>query len=456
MSVTTAASEVARLRSTYATGITRDAAWRIGQLEALERLLLESESVIAEALAQDLGRPTADAYLGDIMPPLNEAKFARKYLRRWMKPRRVSLPLAQRPGRGSYMYEPLGVVLIIGPWNYPFHLVLAPLAAAIAAGNCAVIKPSEVTPNCARVLSELIPRYLDPSAFAVVEGGPDVTHDLLAQGFDHAFFTGSPGVGKAVMAAAAPHLTPVTLELGGKSPVVVAADADLAVTARRIAWTKLLNSGQTCLAPDYVLVERPVRDAFVAELRKALDEMSPGGGASLPLVSTRHAQRVADLLVDHGGEVVHGGRADPEAKTVDLTVVVEPDPTSRIMQEEIFGPLLPVVSVESVDEAIHLINWGEKPLAAYVFTRSTDLVDRFTRDVAAGAVVANHAAMHVLCPNLPFGGVGNSGMGSYHGAWGFETFSHRKAVLTRAVRPDPKIVYPPYGPLTQRLIRRVF
>jgi aldehyde dehydrogenase (NAD+) len=449
---------VTRLRATFATGRTRDVAWRLQQLDALERLLVECEDVIAEALAEDLGRPRIDAFMGDIMPPLAEVKFAKKHLKRWVRPQRVSLPLAQLPGRGWYEYEPLGVVLIIAPWNYPFYLALGPLVGAIAAGNCAVLKPSEITPACAKVLADLLPRYLDPEAFAVIEGGPDITQDLLAQGMDHVFFTGSPEVGKAVMAGAAPHLTPVTLELGGKSPVLVAADADLEVTARRIAWTKLLNSGQTCLAPDYVLVERPVRDRFVALLKESITELSPQGDGAMrmPIVTPRHAHRLVQLLADHGGEVVHGGESAPEDRAVDLTVVVDPDTDSRIMQEEIFGPLLPIVTVDSPDEAIEFINRREKPLAAYVFSRSKELQRRFGRRVPAGSVVVNHAAVQVLVPNLPFGGVGNSGMGAYHGKWGFETFSHRKAHLSRAVRPDLRMVYPPYGKLTERIIRRIF
>lgn len=453
-----AALEVDRLRTTFTSGRTYDIAWRLQQLEALERMLSENEDVIADALADDLGRPRNDAYMGDIMPPVSEAKFARKHLRKWMKSRRVSLPLAQLPGRAWVQYEPLGVVLIIGPWNYPIHLVLAPLAAAIAAGNCAVLKPSEVTPASARVLSDLVPKYLDPEAFSVVEGGPEVTQELLAQGFDHVFFTGSPGVGKAVMAGAAPHLTPVTLELGGKSPVLVAADADIEVTARRLAWTKLLNSGQTCVAPDYILVERAVRDELVKELRKSFTELSPNGdgGKALPMVTSRHAQRVADLLQGHGGEVVHGGGSAPADRKVDLTVVVDPDTDSALMQEEIFGPVLPIVTVDSVEDAMRFINRGEKPLAAYVFTRSNTLVKRFSREVPAGSVVANHAAVQVLCPTLPFGGVGNSGMGAYHGKWGFETFSHRKSHLARAIRPDLRMVYPPYSAFTEKLIRKMF
>jgi len=453
-----AAAEVARLRDTFATGVTRPLDWRLEQLKALELMLVEGEEAIAAALAEDLGRPANDSFLGDIAPTLAEVRFAIKHLRSWARPTKVSLPLSQFPGKGWYDYEPLGVVLVIGPWNYPVYLTLGPLVGAIAAGNCAVLKPSEHTPAAAQVMADLVPKYLDPDAFSVVLGGPEVTQDILAQGMDHAFFTGGPEIGKAVMTAAAAHLTPVTLELGGKCPALVAADADLAVTARRIAWTKLLNSGQTCIAPDYLLVDASVREEFIKLLRKAITDLSPkGDGArSLPIVSQRHAERLSRLLENHGGEVLHGGNSLPANRQVDLTLVLDPHEDSALMQEEIFGPLLPIVTVDSADSAITMINRGPKPLAAYVFSGSRELIRRFRHEVPAGAVVSNHVAMHVLCPNLPFGGVGNSGMGTYHGKWGFETFSHRKSHLARAARPDPRLVYPPYNKLTQRLLRLIF
>jgi aldehyde dehydrogenase (NAD+) len=456
--VSRAAGEVARLRATFKSGRTLPLAWRFEQLDALTRMLEEGEDAIAAALASDLGRPAGDSFMGDVMPPLTEAKFAKKHLKSWVKPRRVSIPLAQMPGKAWYDYEPLGVVFIIGPWNYPIHLVLAPLVGAIAAGNCAIIKPSEHTPASAQVLAELVGKYLDPDAFSVILGGAEETQDVLAQGVDHAFFTGGPEIGKAIMAAAAPHLTPVTLELGGKCPAVVAADANLEVTARRIAWTKLLNSGQTCVAPDYLLVDRRVKDRFTELLKQSLVDMSPAGdgGKAMPIVSSRHAERLARLLDGHGGDVIHGGGSAPADRAVDLTLVDEPDLDSPLMREEIFGPILPIIAVDSVDEAVDRINRGPKPLSAYIFTRSQKLAKRYGKQVPAGAIVANHAAVHVLTPNLPFGGVGNSGMGAYHGKWGFEVFSHRKAYLSRAHRIDPNIVYPPYSEFAQKVIRALF
>lgn len=449
---------VRRLRATYATGRTRTLQWRLSQLEAVERLLSEGEQRIAAALEADLGRPRNDSYLGDIAPTAAEARFARKHLAGWMKPTRAKLPLSQRPGRGWYAYEPLGVTLIIGPWNYPVYLALGPLVGAIAAGNCAVVKPSEHAPAAARVIAELVAEYLDPDAFAVIEGGPEATQGVLAAGVDLAFFTGGPEIGKAVMAAAAPHLTPVILELGGKCPVVVAADANLPVAARRIAWTKLLNSGQTCIAPDYLLVEESVREEFARELTAAIQDLGSDrdGGRNLPIVNGNHARRLRRLLDGHGGRVLLGGTVDTETATADLTVIEAPDPDSALMSEEIFGPLLPIVPIASVEEAIETINSGPKPLAAYIFSESAELRQRYREEVPAGAVVGNHVAMHVLAPDLPFGGVGNSGMGAYHGKWGFEAFSHRKTHLERPTSIDPRIIYPPYGRVTERLLRLFF
>jgi aldehyde dehydrogenase (NAD+) len=456
-SASRAATEVARLRATFATGRTQPLEWRLKQLDAIVRLMEENEDAIAEALLSDLGRSAFDSFFADVAPVVAEAKHARKHLKSWVKPKRVPLPMAQKPGKGWYSYEPLGVVFIIGPWNYPIHLVLAPLVGAIAAGNCAVIKPSEHTPAAAALTAELVGKYLDPDAFSVVLGGPTETQDVIAQGVDHVFFTGGPEIGKAIMAAAAPHLTPVTLELGGKCPAVIAADANLEVTARRIAWTKLLNSGQTCVAPDYLLVDRTVKDRVVGLLKQAFTDQSPAGdgGKAMPIVSPRHAERLAGLLDGHGGQVVHGGGSSPANRAVDLTLVDEPDLNSRLMQEEIFGPILPILTVDSVDEAVGRINRGPKPLAAYIFTTSKALARRYGKQVPAGAIVENHAAVHVLAPDLPFGGVGNSGMGAYHGKWGFEIFSHRKAHLARAHRVDPKMVYPPYSERTQKLLRKM-
>jgi aldehyde dehydrogenase (NAD+) len=447
------ASVAERLRATYASGRTRSYEWRLEQLRALDRLLTERKQDIQRALGEDLRRTPFEATLFDISATRGEVKHAIKHLARWMKPRKVHAPVSVRPGRAWYQYEPLGVVLIIGPWNYPVHLTLSPLVAAFAAGNCAVIKPSEITPACSRLLADLLPRYVDPDAVAVVEGGPEASLGLIDQALDHCFFTGSPAIGSAVMAAAAPHLTPVTLELGGKSPAIVASSADLEVTARRIAFGKLVNSGQTCVAPDYILVDRKVRDAFVDQLVSTVDRFSEG--KPKPIVNSRHASRLAGLLQDHGGRVALGGHIDVTDATAEPTIVVDPWADSALMREAIFGPLLPVVSVDSVDEAVKRVQQGGRPLATYLFTEDAADEQLVLEGISTGGTVVNHVMMHLAVSDLPFGGVGTSGMGRYHGHWGFETFSNATAVVRKPSRPDPTFMYPPWSGLAQRVMNRL-
>ena len=450
-------TELADLRHTFATGRTRELRWRLAQLEAIERLCDEREADIASALHADLGRPAVEAWLGDVASTKGESAYARKHLKKWMRRRRQPVPLAQLPGRCWVQYDPLGVVLIIGPWNYPVYLSLGPLVAAVAAGNCAVLKPSELAPATSALLARLVPLYLDAEAVRVVEGDGQTTQDLLAQGFDHALFTGGTDIGKKIMAAAAPTLTPVTLELGGKSPVIVAADADLDVAARRIAWVKLMNSGQTCIAPDYVLAERSIAteltDRIVANVKAfRADENDLG----MRIVNPRQFDRLVSLIESTTGAVVTGGGFDRSTLTIEPTVIVDPPPDDAVMADEIFGPVLPVITIESASAAVDFINRRPKPLALYVFTssrqRARNLIDR----IPSGGAVVNHVAMHCLVPQLPFGGVGASGMGAYHGRWGFEALSHRRAVLSKSTRPDPTFVYPPYTDRALKTMRKLF
>ena len=454
---TTGSAEVlADLRRVFGAGRTRVLEWRLEQLRAIERFLDEREPEIAAALAEDLGRSPAEAWLGDVASSKGEAAYARKHVRKWMRRRRESLPLAQLPGRAWVQYDPLGVVLVIGPWNYPLYLSLAPLVAAVAAGNCAVIKPSELAPATSALLARLLPQYVDAEAVRVIEGDAATTQELLAAGFDHVLFTGGTEVGKKIMAAAAPTLTPVTLELGGKSPVIVTADADIDVAARRIAWVKLLNSGQTCIAPDYVLADHRIVadlvDKIVANVRDfRAGEVDPG----LQIVNQRQFDRLVSLISTTDGKVVTGGRSDGATLRIEPTLLVDPSPTDPVMADEIFGPLLPVLTVESLDQAVQFVNSRPKPLALYVFASGQlgrDLIDR----IPSGGAVINHVAMHCLVPSLPFGGVGASGMGAYHGKWEFDTLSHRRAVLSKPARPDPRLVYPPYSQRALTIMRRLF
>ncbi|MFC9789315.1 aldehyde dehydrogenase family protein [Rhodococcus sp. NPDC127528] len=451
------AGVVARLRDAYASGRTRSAQWRIEQLRGIERMLDEREDEITRALAEDLGRDAFDSWLDDISNVKAEAVHARKQVRWWMRRRPQPLPLNQMPALGWVQYEPLGLVLVISPWNYPFALALNPLIAALAAGNCAVIKPSELTPATSRLLARLVPEYLDVEAVAVVEGDGHTTQALLAQGFDHAFFTGGTEIGKKVMCGAAAQLTPVTLELGGKSPAIVTRDADLAVTARRIAWTKVLNSGQTCTAADYVLVDRTVRDELVEQIVHSINEFrSTEPVRGLRIINERQFDRLAGYLASTEATVALGGGTDRAALTIEPTVLVDPNPEEPIMQEEVFGPILPVLAVDSLDEAIAFVNARPKPLAAYAFTKSARTRRRVLSEVSSGGAVVNHLVVHYLAPHLPFGGVGASGTGSYNGKWGFETLSNRKAVLLKPFKPDPRFAYPPYNDRAMKMIRRLY
>jgi aldehyde dehydrogenase (NAD+) len=333
---------------------------------------------------------------------------------------------------------------------------MSPVVAAVSAGNAVVIKPSELAPATSELIARLVPQYLDREAVRVVEGAADATQDLLSQGFDHALFTGGTEIGRKIMAAAAPTLTPVTLELGGKSPVLVLPDADLDVTARRIAWTKLLNSGQTCIAPDYVLAHRSIAAALTDKIVATIAEFrSDQQDPSLRIVNERQFDRLASLISTTSGKVITGGGSDRATLRIQPTVIVDPSPDDAVMNDEIFGPILPIISVDSAEEAVAFVNARPKPLALYVFTasqeRGRELIDR----MPSGGAVINHIAMHCLVPQLPFGGVGASGMGAYHGQWGFEALSHRRAVLSKPAKPDPGLLYPPYTDRAMKILRRL-
>ncbi|MDT5355776.1 MAG: aldehyde dehydrogenase [Mycobacterium sp.] len=451
------AKTVARLRQTFATGKTRSVQWRQTQLRALEKMMVENEPAIAAALGEDLDRSPFEAWLADAAATAGEARYAAKHVKKWMRRKYRLLELAQLPGRGWVEYEPYGTVLIIGAWNYPFYLTLGPLVGAIAAGNTVVLKPSEIAPASADLMAELVPRYLDNEAIAVVEGDGAVSQELIAQGLDRVFFTGGTEIGRKVYEGAAPHLTPVTLELGGKSPVIVAADADVDVAAKRIAWIKLLNAGQTCVAPDYVLADAKVRDELVEKIGQAVTKFRSEEKTGLRIVNQRQFDRLTGYLATTKGTIALGGNSDASTLRLEPTVVVDPDPDEPLMSNEIFGPILPVISVQSLDDAIRFVNSRPKPLSAYLFTKTRAVRERVIREVPAGGMLVNHLAFQVSTARLPFGGVGASGMGAYHGRWGFEEFSHSKSVLTKPTRPDiSSFIYPPYTDRAWKLARRLF
>jgi len=452
------AAIVSAVRATYDSGRTRPVEWRVEQLQGLVRMLKQEESRFTDALSADVGKPAIEGFTSDIAITASEIAYVAKHTPKWAKPRKVKLPLNSLPGKGHVVPEPLGVALVIAPWNYPVQLLLAPVAAALAAGNAVIAKPSELAPATSSLLAELIPRYCDPEAIAVVEGDASVSTALLAERYDHIFFTGSTRIGQVVMEAAAKHLTPVTLELGGKSPVLVDDSADIEIAARRLAWGKWLNAGQTCVAPDYVLVTEAKRDQLVDAMRTAFEDFSGGDtrntGDYSRIVTERHAARLQGMLSDHGGTLAIGGEADPEARYVEPTVVVDPDPSSKLMSEEIFGPILPVVTVDSMDEAIEFVNKRDKPLALYIFAGDDKATDRIINQTSSGGACVNHVVLHLTPPELPFGGVGPSGTGRYHGQSGFDTFSNLRSVLRKGTRPDPKLLYPPYTSFKERIVRR--
>jgi aldehyde dehydrogenase (NAD+) len=443
------------LRDTFRSGRTRPLAWRKAQLEALRAMLVEQEGVLVRALKDDVGKPELEGYLTDVGFVIAEIDHALANLGRWMKPLRVSTPLILQPGSSRVVHEPLGVALIIGAWNYPVQLSLAPLVACIAAGNCAVIKPSEFAPRCAEAMAKLLPRYLDPAAFAVVEGSVPETSALLEEQFDKIFFTGSSRVGRIVMAAAAKHLTPVTLELGGKSPCVVDEDVDLAVAARRITYGKFINAGQTCIAPDYVLVHKAREQALLDAITEAIDAFYGGDAMASEdfgrIIDARHHERLTRLI--EGETVVTGGQTDANQLHIAPTVLRDVSPNAPVMREEIFGPVLPVLAVDDMEEAIRFINEREKPLALYVFSSNAARTDRIITATSAGGVCVNDTILHVVAPELPFGGVGESGMGKYHGRAGFEAFSNAKAVFRHSTSFDLSMRYPPFSKRDKAVLR---
>ncbi len=444
-----------RLRHSYISGLTRPLSWRINQLKQLQLMLEEHESDLLKALESDLGKSKAEGWLTELGYLNTDIDYTCKHLRKWMRGKRVSQPLMAWPGKSFLHPEPLGVVLIIGAWNYPLQLLLSPLVAALAAGNCAVVKPSELAPNTADIIAKLLPDYLANEAVQVVTGGAEVAQELLAQRFDHIMYTGGGRVGRIVMEAAAKHLTPVTLELGGKSPAVVLDDADIKTAARRIAWGKWLNAGQTCIAPDYVLVADSRRDEFIAALKQAVEDFYGADASDANdygrIVNEQHWQRLVGYLEQ--GTVVHGGDYDRQQRFLAPTIITEVAVDSPIMEEEIFGPILPVLSVPNLASAVEFIRERDKPLALYGFSASKRALQQLTEQTHAGNQCNNDTLMFMLNPELPFGGVGPSGMGRYHGKFGFDTFSHQKAVMQRPFWFDPKFRYPPYTSFKQKLLR---
>ncbi len=455
MTVSSIPALVRQQRAFFSTGRTKPIEFRIAQLQKLKQAIIDHQDAIVEAVKVDLGRPALEAYFE--IGTLSELNLALKNLKSWMKPQRVGSSIDQFPSSAWIQPDPLGVALIIGPWNYPFQLMMAPLVGAIAAGNCAVLKPSEHAAQTSKVVAKIIASTFAPEYVAVVEGDAEVSQQLLAEKYDHIFFTGGTSIGRIIMAAAAKHLTPVTLELGGKSPCIVDTEIKVEYAARRIVWGKFINAGQTCIAPDYLLVDRRIKDELMIAIKQCIQEFfgeDPAQSNSYGrIISQRHLDRLAGFL--DSGEIAVGGQTDRESRYFAPTILDNVSWDSPVMQEEIFGPILPVLTYESLDEAIALINDRPKPLALYLFSSNKDKQEQVLGSTSSGGVCLNDTVMQVGVATLPFGGVGESGMGSYHGKASFDTFSHFKSVLKKGFLFDLKWRYAPYTEAGLKQIKRI-
>lgn len=457
MTPTRISEKTERLRETFNTGRTRDIEKRIELLASLKSLLKENRHSILDALKLDLNKSENEAWLTEYNETVKETERAIKQVRKWARPEKVRTPMVHKPGKSFIHKEPLGVVLIIGPWNYPWVLMISPLIGALAAGNTVMLKPSEISEHTSALLARLIPKYFPPEIVDIVEGGIEETTEILRQQFDHIFFTGGETVGKIVMTAAANHLTPVTLELGGKSPCIVDKEVDLEIAAKRIVWGKFLNAGQTCVAPDYLLVHRDIKDdltrSLVTAIRKSLGDNPEKSNDYGRIINTPHFNRLVSLL--ECGNIITGGSTNPETRYIEPTILDTIPETAPVMSEEIFGPILPVIPVDSTEDAIRFVNSRPKPLALYCFSENKAIQEKIIRETSSGGICVNDTIVHISSPHLPFGGVGTSGMGNYHGKASFDCFSHRKSVLKKTTRPDPSLRYPPYSRWVQPFMRLV-
>lgn len=452
---------VQAVRDGFNSGITKPLAWRKQQLKAAAAFLTENTDAITEALKKDLGRCKFEAYLADVSPVVSEINSTIASLDSWASTVTVSTPLLHLKGLTSSQVvpDPKGVVLIISPWNYPVALPILGIAAALSAGNAIVLKPSEVSENSSRLLAEMLPKYLDPKCFQVVTGAVPETTELLKIRFDHILYTGNGTVGRIIMRAAAEHLTPVTLELGGKSPTIVDKDVDMSCAARRILWGKFMNAGQTCIAPDYILAHKDIEEKLAERLKETLEEFYGANPKESDdyarIINKRQFQRLSKLLEADKDKVFVGGQTDEDKLYIAPTILRNVSPDAPIMKEEIFGPILPILPVDSVESAIQFINERDKPLALYVFTKNSAVWTDVIQNTSSGQVGVNETISQHTISSLPFGGVGESGIGAYHGKWGFDTFSHQKAVLNKTTWFDASVRYPPYTEKKMNLVAKL-
>ncbi|KAJ8567579.1 hypothetical protein K7X08_019787 [Anisodus acutangulus] len=454
------------VRNTFRSGRTRGVAWRKAQLQGILNLLAEKEDEIFEALKQDLGKHPVESYRDEVGVAKKSAANALRCVEKWMAPQKGRIPLVFFPARGAVVSEPLGVALIFASWNFPISLALDPVIGAISAGNAVVLKPSDLAPKCSSFLANTIPLYLDPEAIKVVEGGKDVAEELLQLKWDKIFFTGSPQVGRVIMSAAAKHLTPVTLELGGKCPAIfdnLSNSSDLQVAAKRIVGAKWGPcNGQACIGIDYVLVETQLASVLIELLQKFIKRFYGENLKTLEnlsrIVNKHHFDRVYNLLKDPkvAASVIYGGSVDEENMLIEPTILLNPPLDADIMTEEIFGPLLPIITMNNIEESIQFINSREKPLAIYAFTKNDSLKEKILQETSSGSLTFNDAIVQFICDTLPFGGVGQSGLGRYHGKFSFDTFSHEKAVLHRSFLIELEPRYPPWNNFKMEFVRLAY
>ncbi|QBO36831.1 aldehyde dehydrogenase [Periweissella cryptocerci] len=460
MTVNEAASLLARQHQYFQTQVTKPLAFRVEQLRKLKAGLKKYEAQFIEALNQDLGKCENESYMTEIGLSYHSIDIMLKQLKKWMKPHKVVTPVVNFPAKSYIVREPYGSALIIGPYNYPYQLLFEPLIGAIAAGNTAVLKPSEISANFSRVAATMIHEIFTDEFIAVVEGAVATNTALLAQPFDYIFFTGSVPVGKIVMAAASKHLTPVTLELGGKSPVIVDETANLKVAAERIIWGKTINSGQTCIAPDYLMVHQDVKAQLITEMKLALktfygDDIEQSKSFAR-MISDKQFNRVTSLLDDSSTHIVAGGKRNAVTRYIEPTLAEVDDFSAALMQDEIFGPVLPIVTFTSLADAITQIKTLPKPLALYVFTENKKSADQVLHEISSGGACVNNTIMHITNPNLPFGGVGPAGIGNYHGEHSFNTFSHERGVLKSSTKFPIRLIFPPYNLKQLKIVKWIY
>lgn len=445
----------------FETGRTRDLAFRICQLQLLADAMRKNETVLEEALKKDLGKSAFESYATEIGFVLADIRYTIQNLQKWSAPKRVRTPLYLFPGKSKIQKEPYGSVLILGPYNYPVQLLAEPLVGAIAAGNCAVLKPSELTPHVSEAMYQIVHSTFKEEYIACVEGGVEINQELLSQKFDYIFFTGGERVGRIVMKAAAENLTPVTLELGGKSPVIIEKTANIKEAARRIAWGKLMNAGQTCVAPDYVLVDESRKQQFLTEMKTAFSHLygkeikkNPDFGR---IVNERHMERLQKILEQDAKYLFCGGEADTLQRYIEPAILdLGKDQNAASMQEELFGPILPVLSYHKLEDAVRFVNKRAKPLALYLFTKKRSAEKFVLERVSSGGVCVNDTISHLINPDLPFGGVGASGMGQYHGKYSFDTFTHEKSVFYKPADWNLPVCYPPFTKGKMNLVKFFF